>query len=964
MRIAIQMLVICLWSNAVLGGVLSGKITGQDGEVIPGANIVISGEALPTGTVGAVTDGEGLFRFEGLPAGKYRLDISHIGYQALSREDVGIIADGELDLALVLKAEVIMLGQSVVSASRRQEKILDAPASVSVVDAREIRDRPVLSIGEHIRDLPAVDYSQTGLSQSNVVVRGFNNIFSGALLTLSDNRIARVPSLRVNVYNFIPVTNDDIERIEVVLGPGSALYGPNSSNGVMHIITRSPLESQGTNVNFGLGERSVKKYGVRHAGRIGSKLGYKISGQFYSGTDWEYVDPAEETAMKADSTLQGRDYDLERRSGALRLDYRANDDLYAILDAGYNSADNIELTGLGAGLTQGWKLGYYQARFLYKDWFAQIYQNWSDAGDTFLLRNGDPIVDNSKMTAVQVQHSASLGVRQDFTYGIDLLYTRPDTEGTVNGQNEDTDDIDELGAYLQSETALTDVLDLVLALRYDDHNRIPDAEISPRAALVFKPSESQTVRLTYNRAFATPSSLNLSLDLRSSRDPFGTGAGFAPVLGFSPDIDVRAQGTFRKGHGNGFTFNRSANERPQFRTPFAPVLAKEPDAYFDLGDPNAANMMWNLGRGGVLGRLTSPLFSNLAAVQIGTLQGLDQEASAIAAQELIGGLAAVVPEQLDGLDHALMSLNTEKVNAGDPAPFDPVSDVYDVAQTRSTITNTYELGYKGVVGKKLVLAADLYRTTTQDFVGPLQVQTPNVFLDGPSLGAALAQGVVAALNDPANAALAAAVAPLDKLQVPDELQVPGMRSGNDNGTAVDEIVELFAAGAASIPFGTVTPKQAYDPNAVMLTYRNFGEVTINGLDLSMAYFHSEKLSLTGNFSYVDETFFENVDKIADITLNAPGTKLKLGASYLFNEPEVAVGGQFRYVGAFRQNTGVFAGDVDAYSVLDLNASYALPVDLDLRLRVDISNALGTKYRTFVGAPELGRMVFAEIGTSF
>ena len=293
-----------------------------------------------------------------------------------------------------------------------------------------------------------------------------------------------------------------------------------------------------------------------------------------------------EDGHEADSTLRGRDYDLERRSGALRLDYRANDDLYAILDAGYNSADNIELTGLGAGLTQGWKLGYYQARFLYKDWFAQIYQNWSDAGDTFLLRNGDPIVDNSKMTAVQVQHSASLGVRQDFTYGIDLMYTRPDTEGTVNGQNEDTDDIDELGAYLQSETALTDVLDLVLALRYDDHNRIPDAEISPRAALVFKPSESQTERLTYNRAFATPSSLNLSLDLRSSRDPFGTGAGFAPVLGFSPDIDVRAQGTFRKGHGNGFTFNRSANERPQFRTPFAPVLAKEPDAYFDLGDPN------------------------------------------------------------------------------------------------------------------------------------------------------------------------------------------------------------------------------------------------------------------------------------------------------------------------------------------------------------------------------------------
>ena len=958
MQYVFQILVLCLWTGAALGGAFSGKIIGPGGEAIPGANIVLSGEMLAAGPVGAVTDGEGAFRFEGLPAGEYRLDITHIGYQTLSRGGVGIVADGELTLVLVLEAEMIMLGQNVISASRRQEKILDAPASVSVVEARDIRDRPALSISEHIRDLPAVDYSQTGLSQSNVVVRGFNNIFSGALLTLSDNRIARVPSLRVNIYNFIPVTNDDIERIEIVLGPGSALYGPNSSNGVMHIITRSPLESQGTNVNFGLGERSVRKVGVRHAGRVGSKLGYKISGQFYTGTDWEHVDPVEEVAKAANPSLRGRDYNLERRSGAVRLEYQANDDLSAIFAAGYNSADNIELTGLGAGLSQGWTLGYYQARFLYRDWFAQIYQNWSDAGDTFLLRNGDPIVDNSNMTAMQVQHSISLGKRQDFTYGIDLFYTRPETEGTVNGQNEDTDDIDELGAYLQSETSLSEILDLVLALRYDDHNRISDGEISPRAALVFKPSPTQTVRLTYNRAFATPSSLNLSLDLRSSPDAFGVGASFAPRLGFAPAIDVRAQGTFRKGFDNGFTFNRTANGRPRFRTPFAPVLGLQPDAYFDLGDPIAANMMWSLGRGGVLDRLNTTLFDNDNLAQIATLQGLDQDASAAAAQALLGGLAALVPEQLAGLDHALMSLNTEKIAAGDPAPFDPIGEVFDVPLTRSTITNTYELGYKGVIGKKLVLAADLYRTTTEDFVGPLQVQTPNVFLDGQSVGAALTQSVGAALVDPDNADWAAVVAPLD------HLQISGMLVGNNNGTAADEIVTLFATGAAGIPFGTVTPEQAYDPNAVMLTYRNFGEVTINGLDLSLAYFYNDNFSLSGNFSYVDETFFENVDNIADVTLNAPGTKLKLGASYLFDDPKVVVGGQFRYIGSFRQDSGVYAGEVDAYSVLDLNASYTLPVDLDLRLRIDISNALGNKYRTFVGAPELYRMIFAEIGTSF
>ena len=126
-------------------------------------------------------------------------------------------------------------------------------------------------------DLPGVDFAKVGVARSNAVVRGFNNVFSGTLLTLTDNRIARVPSLRVNAFNFIPLTNDDVERIEVVLGPGSALYGPNSADGVMHVITRSPFASQGTSVNVGMGERSLRQTGFRHAGALGDRLGYKVS---------------------------------------------------------------------------------------------------------------------------------------------------------------------------------------------------------------------------------------------------------------------------------------------------------------------------------------------------------------------------------------------------------------------------------------------------------------------------------------------------------------------------------------------------------------------------------------------------------------------------------------------------------------------------------------------------------------
>mgnify|MGYP001257477810 FL=1 len=931
-----------LWSTVAYGQVfsqLSGTVSDGDGNPIVGANVVLEGAALTEGKTGVSSDGNGRFVLDSIPTDTYVLRITHIGFSELVLIDVSV--DGDNKLELVMSDEVIFIDQSVVSASRRQEKILDAPASVSIIDAEDIRNQPVSTVAEHIRDLPSVDFAQTGLAQANVVARGFNNIFSGAMLTLTDNRIARVPSLRLNAYNFIPVTNDDIERIELVLGPGSALYGPNSANGVMHVITRSPLDQQGTNVNVGLGERSVQRFSARHAGKIGENLGYKLSLQSFSGMDWEYVDPEE---------IGERDYDLSRNSTELRIDYKPNDDLTAIVSTGYNSADNIELTGLGAGLSDGWVSGYYQARVMYKDLFFQAFQNWTDAGDTFLLRSGGPIRDKSKLTVLQLQHFYYMGVRQRFTYGADVLLTRPDTEGTINGANENDDDINEFGLYLQSETSLTDKLELVLAARYDDHNRIPDAELSPRAAIVFKPNDTQTLRFTYNSAFSTPSSNNLYLDLISSPDAFGTGALFEPSFGFKPSFDVRAQGTYRNGFDGGFSFVRSANGRPQFRSPFAPLAGASPDQYWELNDPLFTNVMWSIGRGATLAQVT-PVFTGLVAGQL-QAAGLDAATAQVQAGVLAQALPSLIPEQLAGLKNSLMSLNLET------SSFDPVADAYDVPFTRSTNTHTFELGYKGVLGNKLVVAADAYRTTTENFVGPLGVETPNVFLDPTSLAAALGPGIAAAMADPVNAQVAEAVTALDAVQL------PGVVEGNANGTAVDEVTALFVGGAAGIPYGTVSPEQAYDPTALLLAYRNFGKVTTSGIDLNLAYYASDALMLSGGMAYIDNNFFDNVDGIADIALNAPKLKLKMGAQYAMQDMGLRFGAQVRYSGSFRQSSGVYVGNVEAYNVLDLNVGYKLPIKQDMRLTLDISNALNNEHIEFVGAPMIGRLAVMQLSAAF
>ena len=97
--------------------------------------------------------------------------------------------------------------------------------------------------------------------------------------------------------HFVPAITEDLERIEVVLGPASALYGPQTANGVVHMITKSPLTSQGTMLELGTGpEKDVLQGSFRTAHKLSDNFAFKISGQAVSGNEWRYVDPQEQAA--------------------------------------------------------------------------------------------------------------------------------------------------------------------------------------------------------------------------------------------------------------------------------------------------------------------------------------------------------------------------------------------------------------------------------------------------------------------------------------------------------------------------------------------------------------------------------------------------------------------------------------------------------------------------------------------
>ena len=339
----------------------------------------------------------------------------------------------------------------------------------------------------NLKGVPGVDIINTGLVQTNVVVRGFNNIFSGSLLTMVDNRYAAVPSLRANVATFIPTDNIDLERIEILRGPASALYGPNCSNGVCHMITKSPLAQEKpfmTTASIGLGFRSKMSDTIlisnpidpatgniyadytplfdyenigdrmfytasfRHSGKINDKFGYKILFTYLDGTDWLYDDPFEPARIQlgyqtaegrvnvGDSIDNIRDHHIQKIGLDLRFDYKLNNSGELIFSGGMTENDGIELTGIGAGQAINWKYYYAQARYLYKGWFAQAFINGSDAGDTYLFRTGDLIIDHSKQYVGQLQHGDELmNKKLNLVYGADGIYTAPDTENTINGKN-------------------------------------------------------------------------------------------------------------------------------------------------------------------------------------------------------------------------------------------------------------------------------------------------------------------------------------------------------------------------------------------------------------------------------------------------------------------------------------------------------------------------------------------------
>ncbi len=941
-----------LWPLTLTGqtGAIEGTVREESGGgAVPAAWIRVVGpeEAV---TASGTTNRSGEFLLTGVPVGTFTVRIQALGYEPF--EVVGVVVSDERTALVLaeLTPRAFDLDPLIVTASRTEERRLDSPAAVEVVQPLDVRERSAVTLADHVTGLAGVDVIRTGLQGNYVTVRGFNNIFSGATLTLTDYRIASVPSLRANVHHMNAVTNADIERVEVVLGPGSALYGPNAAHGVIHSITSSPLDFPGGTLSVASGLRQqagetapsdMAEAGAgfsassepvihvegRYAARIGEQVGIKLSAQHFQGEEWRFDDPVEvrqralagacreaEFRLDVDACLNfseglnlerpgdvellrtsvdnvfgGRDDGIRRYSFDLRADWRPREDVNLIFAGGRTTnVSSVDLTGLGAAQVVDWNSEYVQLRGARGGAFGQFFLNRSDNTESYLLRSGRPLHDRSHLLVAQFQNEGAIGDRHTLVYGADLLRTVPRTRGTINGRNEDDDDITEVGGYAQSESRLSERVSLVLAARLDDHTRLEDPVFSPRAGLVFAPTDGQNFRFTYNRAFSTPTTLNLFLDISGGTVPLG-----GPFR-----YDVRAQGVTE----SGLRFQRTEGV-PDHMSPFALLLGRGARDF----QPTTTERLWETA--------------------VAVVQANDPATGAFLASLPVPSASQV------GIDLRLLNPEAgEDENPFRAAPFG-LAEVGDIPPLRPTITNSLEVGYRGLVVDRLLLAFNVYHSRIHDYTSALRVNSPNVFLNRADL-----EGYLQGLGVPGPQAAALA-------------------------TQIGGEGEHGSAAVPGIPLGVITPVEAggTDP-AIVLTYENLGDVNLWGSDLSLTLLIGGGWELTGNAAWVSDEQFITQGQV--VPLNAP--TLKGSASVRYRNQSDGMNGQLRarHAGSFPANSAVYVGEVGSHTVFDLTLGYRLPQFPGLTAQLDVQNLFDSSYRTFVGTPQLGRLALVRLRFDF
>ena len=530
---------------------ISGRVGNSVGNPLVGANVWISGTS-----IGSSTDINGHYLIKNIKTGTHDINVAFIGHRTITKS-VFLATDSE-KIDFILPDGSIDGDEVIVSASRRHQKIVDAPSTVAVVNSLEIRRWAGFSYANAIQHIKGINIYRTGIDGLGINARGFMTGYNYRFQLMTDGMVEMMTGNGLSAANMNLIPREDIDRVEVILGPSSALYGPNAHNGLLNVITRHPRDSHGGTFVIGAGQNSILNARGRYAGTIGS-LAYKINAEYLTGKDFDdnriYWTDANKNGVQetGEFTIEGNDIPIEHLRLNTSVYYNILSDWEIASGFDFHQFSTRNVTNIGHNVIGDWQTQRWFASISHPRIFARIH-SISNLSDEYYQEDvkaflqtavGLPensaiqatsLVDKSSRISVDVQSNyqiSNINIIGGFNWDREnpvskrtVLFDKGIDPRTGELQGEDIS-IDQSGVYGQLESTLLADFKATLAFRYDVHDNY-DNQFSPRLGLTWSGLQNGNFRVTWNQAFQAPAMAQqyLYIYIPGSRYQAGNGLGF------------------------------------------------------------------------------------------------------------------------------------------------------------------------------------------------------------------------------------------------------------------------------------------------------------------------------------------------------------------------------------------------------------------------------------------------------
>ncbi len=404
-----------------------------------------------------------------------------------------------------------LVNVQVTSVSKKETDLFTAPAAIYVISQEDIHRSGMTSIPELLRLVPGLDVARIDANHWAITSRGFNGQYANKLLVLIDGRSVYTPVSAGVYWNVQDTPLGDIERIEVIRGPGAALWGANAVNGVINIITKSAKDTQGGQVTVTYGTEDKPSTTLRYGGQLATNLFYRVYLEYFNRDNFNDANgqPASD-AWSAYRTGFRLDWDASTENiFTLQGDYYysyADEtvDLATFSPPYVNRADFTD-QNKGGNVLGRWTHNYSDTSQLN----LQMYYDYSEQGDA-------PNIFKNNTCDFDLQHRFALGTRQDIVWGTGYRYLKVDaTQSFYATFTPDSDHEQIFSTFIQDNIKLIENrLQLTIGSKLE-HNDITGFEVQPDVRLTWMPTKKQTVWAAVSRAVRTPS--YLELDIQNNR---------------------------------------------------------------------------------------------------------------------------------------------------------------------------------------------------------------------------------------------------------------------------------------------------------------------------------------------------------------------------------------------------------------------------------------------------------------